>query len=40
MRAPQSFADYDVINHWDKGNPGPKKLELPKGVKLHLRHIA
>jgi CRISPR-associated protein Csd2 len=37
--APQSFADYEVVNHWDKDCPGSKKLDLPKGVKLHLRHL-
>lgn len=36
---PQSFADYEVINHWDKDCPGSNKLEMPKGVRLHLRHI-
>ena len=37
--APQSFADYEVVNHWEKDGPGSKKLDLPKGVKLHLRHL-
>ncbi len=37
--APQTFSDYSVINHWDKDSPGSKKLELPKGVTLHLRHV-
>ncbi len=36
---PQSFADYDVINHWDKDCPASQKQDLPKGVKLHLRHL-
>ena len=47
--APQSFADYQVINHWDSTDPGnrekdkdgkeqDKSLTLPKGVKLHMRH--
>lgn len=31
LEAPQSFADYDVINQWET-------KPLPKGVKLHLRH--
>lgn len=37
--APQSFADYEIINHWEKKCPGSKQLDLPKGLKLHLRHI-
>jgi CRISPR-associated protein Csd2 len=37
--APQSFADYEVVNHWDKECPGSKKLELRSGVKLHQRHL-
>ena len=36
---PQSFADYEIINHWDKDCPGSKKLDLPKGVKSHSRHL-
>ena len=36
---PQSFADYEIVNHWDSGCPGSKKLGLPLGVKLHLRHL-
>ncbi len=36
--SPQSFADYEIMNHWDKDCLGSKKLELRKGVKLHLRH--
>jgi len=40
---PQSFADYEIINHWDpndsaKSNGDTKNLTLPQGVKLHLRH--
>ena len=31
IEAPQSFADYHIINYWET------KL-LPKGVKLHLHH--
>jgi CRISPR-associated protein Csd2 len=47
--APQSFADYEIINRWDSNDPGNKEKEegkglnksrtLPKGVKLHLRHL-
>lgn len=47
--APQSFADYEIINRWDSNDPGNKEkdkagkvqdksLTLPKGVKLHMRH--
>ena len=36
---PQSFADYDVINHWENNSPESGKLALPKGVKLNLRHL-
>ncbi len=35
---PQSFIDYEVINHWDKECYESRQLDLPKGVKLHLRH--
>jgi CRISPR-associated protein Csd2 len=47
---PQSFADYDIVNHWDATDPANKikdekgneledrSMPLPKGVKLHLRH--
>jgi len=35
---PQSFADYEVINHWAK-EPKSRGLTLPKGVKPHLRHM-
>ncbi len=28
---PQSFADYDVVSHWDTN-------ALPAGIRLHLRH--
>jgi len=37
---PQSFADYDIINHWDESCPESKKLALPKGVVLHCRHLS
>jgi CRISPR-associated protein Csd2 len=37
--APQSFADYEIVNHWDKDCPGSKKLVLPNGVKLHRRDL-
>jgi hypothetical protein len=36
---PQSFADYEIINHWDKDCLGSKKVDLPKGVNSHLRHL-
>lgn len=47
--APQSFADYEIINRWDSTDPGNRKkdeegkeqdrsLTLPKGVKVHMRH--
>lgn len=45
--APQSFADYEIINRWDSNDPGNKEKDgkeqsksrtLPKGVKLHMRH--
>jgi CRISPR-associated protein Csd2 len=49
LEAPQSILDYEIINHWDAADPGnkgkdgdgkeqDKSRELPKGVKLHLRH--
>ncbi len=49
--APQSFADYEIINRWDSNDPGNKEKDkeekeqnksrpLPKGVKLHVRHEA
>jgi len=31
LEAPQSFADYDIVNQWET-------KPLAKGVKLHLRH--
>jgi CRISPR-associated protein Csd2 len=47
--APQSFADYEIINRWDSNDPGNKEKDkdgkeqnksrtLPKGVQLHMRH--
>jgi CRISPR-associated protein Csd2 len=36
--APQSFADYEIVNNWDVSSANSKKLKLPEGVKLHLRH--
>ena len=36
--AAQSFNDYEIINHWDNSGPASVKVEMPKGVKLHLRH--
>jgi len=47
--APQSFADYKIVNRWDSTDTGNKEKDkegkeqdrsksLPKGVQLHLRH--
>ena len=38
LEFPKAFTDYEVINHWAK-EPKSKGLSLPKGVKLHLRHM-
>jgi CRISPR-associated protein Csd2 len=35
---PQSFNDYEIINHWDHTNAKSDKRDLPRGVKLHLKH--
>ena len=34
----QCFNDYEIINHWDNDGAASVKVEMPKGVKLHLRH--
>jgi CRISPR-associated protein Csd2 len=36
--APQSFADYVVIDHWDPADANGRKQALPPGVRLHLCH--